>query len=200
MDYLDIGFITRSAVMQVVIFSIVPFLWWRLKYKKKSTFFKWIGLYKPVRVVSTKSVVIAIMLYFFIWLITLFISKDISSNFEGMGIVGVVPSLIVCFIQNGVCEEILFRGFIGKRLISKFGKNNGILMQAILFGGMHIALALALNMNINISLIIGYFVFPTIAGWLLGYIDEKVYNGSIIPSILLHGVINFSRDLLLMFA
>lgn len=65
---------------------------------------------------------------------------------------------------------------------------------------MHIALALALNMTLNSSLFIGYFMFPTIAGWLLGYIDEKVYNGSIIPSILLHGVINFSRDLILMFA
>lgn len=200
MDYLDIGFVTRSAIMQVVMFSIVPFLWWRLKYKKESTFFKWIGLYKPVRVVSTKSVVRVIVGYFLVWIMTLFISKDISSNFEGMGIAAAVPSLIVCFIQNGLSEEILFRGFIEKRLIAKFGKNNGILMQAILFGVMHIALALALNMTLNSSLFIGYFMFPTIAGWLLGYIDEKVYNGSIIPSILLHGVINFSRDLILMFA
>lgn len=200
MDYLDIGFVTRSAIMQVVMFSIVPFLWWRLKYKKESTFFKWIGLYKSVRVVSTKSVVRVIVGYFLVWIMTLFISKDISSNFEGMGIAAAVPSLIVCFIQNGLSEEILFRGFIEKRLIAKFGKNNGILMQAILFGVMHIALALALNMTLNISLFIGYFMFPTIAGWLLGYIDEKVYNGSIIPSILLHGVINFSRDLILMFA
>ncbi|MGL4911842.1 MAG: CPBP family glutamic-type intramembrane protease [Romboutsia sp.] len=199
MDYLDIGFVTRSAIMQVVIFSIVPFLWWRLKYKKESTFFKWIGLYKPVKSTSTKSVVIVIVGYFLMWVISRFISNEVSSNFTSMGIAAVIPSLIVCFIQNGLCEEILFRGFIGKRLISKFGDSNGILMQAILFGTMHIALALALDMSINMSLLIGYFIFPTMAGWILGYIDEKVYNGSIIPSILLHGIVNFIRDLFFIF-
>ncbi|MRN26206.1 hypothetical protein EAI30_16455 [Romboutsia ilealis] len=28
--------------------------------------------------------------------------------------VAIIPSFITCFIQNGLCEEILFRGFIGK--------------------------------------------------------------------------------------
>lgn len=40
---------------------------------------------------------------------------------------------------------------------------------------------------------------PTAGGWLLGYIDEKKYNGSIIPSILLHGLVNFVRDMLMAF-
>ncbi|WP_279265744.1 hypothetical protein [Romboutsia sp. Marseille-P6047] len=35
---------------------------------------------------------------------------------------------------------------------------------------------------------------------MLGYIDEKIYNGSIVPSILLHGIVNFGRDIMLIFS
>ncbi|MEG0857473.1 MAG: CPBP family intramembrane glutamic endopeptidase [Terrisporobacter sp.] len=199
MDYLNIGFISRSAIMQIIVFSIVPFLWWAIKYRKKCTFFKWVGLYKPVKSVPIKQVIIFIGIYFSMWVVSYFISGEISSNFENLGAAAIIPSFIVCFIQNGLCEEILFRGFVGKRLIRKFGKDKGILMQAILFGFMHIALALLLDLPINPSMIVGYFIFPTIAGWMLGYIDEKIYNGSIVPSILLHGFVNFGRDIMLIF-
>lgn len=199
MDYLNIGFVMRSGIMQVIVFSLIPFLCWVIKYKKQDNFFKWIGLYKPVKLVSNKKATIAMVIYFAAFILSYIISKEVSSNFENMGAVGIVPSLIVCFIQNGLSEEILFRGFIGKRLIAKFGKVSGILMQAVLFGFMHIALALAMNLPINISLMVSYFIIPTIAGWMLGYIDEKIYNGSIIPSIVLHGIVNFTRDLMLMF-
>ena len=199
MDYLNVGFMVRSAIMQTIVFSIVPFLWWVIKYKKECTFFRWIGLYKATKLVSRKKSVIPMMIYFTVFIVSYFISQDVSSNFENMGFVAIVPSLIVCFIQNGLCEEILFRGFIGKRLISKFGKNSGILMQAILFGFMHIGLALAMDLSININLLVSYFIIPTTAGWMLGYIDEKIYNGSIVPSILLHGMVNFARDVMLIF-
>ena len=199
MDYLNIGFVMRSGIMQVIVFSLIPFLCWLIKYKKQDNFFKWIGLYKPVKLVSNKKATIAMVIYFAVFILSYIISKEVSSNFENMGAVGIVPSLIVCFIQNGLSEEILFRGFIGKRLSAKFGKVSGILMQAVLFGFMHIALALAMNLPINISLMVSYFIIPTIAGWMLGYIDEKIYNGSIIPSIVLHGIVNFTRDLMLMF-
>lgn len=199
MDYLNIGFVMGSGIMQVIVFSLIPFLCWLIKYKKQDNFFKWIGLYKPVKLVSNKKATIGMVIYFAVFILSYIISKEVSSNFENMGAVGIVPSLIVCFIQNGLSEEILFRGFIGKRLIAKFGKVSGILMQAVLFGFMHIALALAMNLPINISLMVSYFIIPTIAGWMLGYIDEKIYNGSIIPSIVLHGIVNFTRDLMLMF-
>ena len=116
------------------------------------------------------------------------------------GIVGAfLVRIPVAYVMSKIEPVSLFRGFIGKRLIAKFGKVSGILMQAVLFGFMHIALALAMNLPINISLMVSYFIIPTIAGWMLGYIDEKIYNGSIIPSIVLHGIVNFTRDLMLMF-
>lgn len=199
MDYLDIGFVLRGAVMQVVVFSIVPFLWWIVKYKKQSTFSRWIGLYKPVENTDKKKIVIVICGYFLVWLIASLVS-DISSNFYTIGLKAIVPSFIVCFIQNGVAEEILFRGFIGKRLIKRFGVDIGNIIQAVLFGMLHIALALATGSTINITILVGYFIIPFIGGWMLGYMDEKIYNGSIIPGIILHGITNFMRDMILAFA
>ena len=114
MDYLNIGFVMGSGIMQVIVFSLIPFLCWVIKYKKQDNFFKWIGLYKPVKLVSNKKATIAMVIYFAAFILSYIISKEVSSNFENMGAVGLVPSLIVCFIQNGLSEEILFRGFIGK--------------------------------------------------------------------------------------
>lgn len=197
MNYLDIGFVLRSAVMQVIVFSMVPFLWWLFRHRKDTSFFKWVGLHKPKKSTCARKVLLVIIGYFGVWIVSSYLSQDISSNFEGLGVAAIVPSFLVCFIQNGLCEEILFRGFIGKRFISKFGTTSGIWLQAILFGLMHIVLALMVEEPLNISLVTSYFILPTIGGWMLGYIDEKIYNGSIIPSVLLHGVVNFTRDMIL---
>lgn len=132
MNYLDIGFVMRSAVMQIIVFSMIPFLWGLFKYRKDIGFLRWVGLHKPMKSVYTNKVIIVIIGYFLVWLLSSYLSQDISSNFEGLGFAAIVPSLIVCFVQNGLCEEILFGGFIGKRLISKFGINIGIGLQAIL--------------------------------------------------------------------
>ena len=40
-------------------------------------------------------------------------------------------------IQTGLSEEILFRGFLGKRLIAKFGFAVGNVVQGLLFGTLH---------------------------------------------------------------
>ena len=196
---MNLGYIFRGAIMQIVVFSFNPFVYWLIKYKKQTPFFQWIGLFKPIKNVSYKKAIVSIVCYFLIWIIASLVSKP-SSNYTGIGVVAIFPSLIVCFIQNGLCEELLFRGFIGKRLISKLGKNKGNITQAIVFGAVHILLAIATETPINILNFIGFFIVPVVGGWTLGYINEYIYNGSIIPSIILHGIINFLRDMILAFS
>ena len=49
-------------------------------------------------------------------------SENVSANiYTGLGLIAVIPALLKTFIANGFCEEVLFRGFISKRLINKFG-------------------------------------------------------------------------------
>ena len=42
--------------------------------------------------------------------------------------------------QTGLSEEILFRGFLAKRLISRFGFATGNLLQGLVFGILHLSL------------------------------------------------------------
>jgi hypothetical protein len=65
-----------SALLQVVLFSFIPFVWW-LVAGRKENFFKWIGLKKPnlevslVRLCITTMVVagiyIAAMVFLSLW-------------------------------------------------------------------------------------------------------------------------------------
>ena len=35
-----------GAVFQVILFALIPFVWWLISAKKKTNFFEWIGLKK----------------------------------------------------------------------------------------------------------------------------------------------------------
>lgn len=97
--------------------------------------------------------------------------------------------LIIALIKTSFSEEILFRGFIAKRLIHKFGFKAGNFWQAIVFGLVHLLLFGLLSNTAFLPLMI-IFVFSTFAGWAIGYIKEKYANGSIIPGWIAHGLGN----------
>lgn len=201
-----------TIIGNMVIFLIIPFIWWLMRYRKKVSFFKWVGLIKPKLVCNWKWIIVFGVAYCFFYLfdVTIFMSdkdlellqtsEDISSNmYAGLGLVAVIPALLKTFIANGFCEEVLFRGFISKRLCNKFGKIPGVIIQGVLFGLMHNAIYMIGGLEISFGYHIVLFIFTGMGGLLLGLLDEKIYNGSIIPSIFLHGLGNFIQNLLVMF-
>ncbi|MBU3110232.1 CPBP family intramembrane glutamic endopeptidase [Clostridium lacusfryxellense] len=193
---MDLGFILKGTIMQFIVFSFSPFIWWLIKHRKQTTFFKWIGLFKPKKIVSNKGVIFAIAGYMIILLITHIptitkYTQPSANKYSGLTFEAVIPILIVCFIQNGVCEEVLFRGFLGKRFIAIFGVKVGNVSQAICFGIAHV---LFFSGDIMITYIL-LMITTSVGGWMLGYFNEKIFNGSIIPSILLHGLGNFLMNM-----
>ena len=105
-----------------------------------------------------------------------------------LGANSIIILLIIAIFKTSFAEEILFRGFIAKRLISVFGFKKGNTLQAIIFGILHTVLFAVITTNfIFLSLI---FIFPTIAAYVFGYLNEKKANGSIIPSWIAHGLAN----------
>ena len=90
-------------------------------------------------------------------------------------------------IQTGLSEEILFRGFLGKRLIHKFGFITGNITQALLFGLLHGVMFFS---AVGLAVAVFITMFSGFIGWGMGYINEKHANGSILPSWLIHGVGN----------
>ena len=186
-----------GAIGQLVIFCLIPFIWWLISGKQKESFLKWLGInkihfdQKPIVIIVTTLFVITIYCLSILYCINN-ISNDITlagSNFKGMGMYGIVAAVFYGFIRTGLSEEIIFRGFILKRLQNKFGFFIANSIQALLFGLLH-GLPFGL-MTQNIVVIIVLTILPGLFGFYEGYVNEKWCNGSIIPSWLLHGTMNF---------
>ena len=72
-------------------------------------------------------------------------------------------------------------------------------MQAVLFGLMHNALFLLAGLDVGLWYHTLMFLFTGAGALFLGWLNEKIYNGSIIPGILLHGAGNFISSMLVAF-
>lgn len=191
---MDYGFIVKSIILQVTVFCFIPFVYWLLHAKKQSSFSKYVGIYAPQKNVSVKKITIFAGFYFVIYWIVHFtaiseITQPSAGNFKGLGWVAVIPAFLVSFIQQAMAEEILFRGFIMKRLISRVGLTVGNIIQAAIFGSIHVLFSISDSKQLLAYVII--FISTAAGGWLLGYLSEKLFNGSIIPGILVHGTGNF---------
>lgn len=199
MGNLDLGFIIRSVILQLVVFSLIPIIWWCFKGRKKETFLNYFGLTKP-KSFNKKSFYV-VLIYCVIWSIThlpIFTqyTQTSSNAYLGLGISAILPIILVSFIQQGLSEELLFRGFINKRLVNKMGFQIGTTLQAILFGAMHVIFSS--NTNLGATIII--FGTTFIGGYCLGYLSEKSFKGSIIPAIILHGLGNCIINLIQAFS
>lgn len=203
----------KTAVANTIVFAFIPLIWWFIKHRKEVSFFEWIGLYKPQ--LKSKIWVLALfaVLYYFFYnfdftklvnpetLKEIENSSSVAANaFAGIGTMAILPALIENFIANGLAEEILYRGFLCKRFCGKLGASKGIVLQAVLFGLMHNIIYIIAGLNVGLWYHTLTFIFTGTGALLLGYLNEKIFNGSIVPSILLHGTGNFIASMLVAFS
>ena len=117
-----------TAIINLIVFSLIPFIWWFCRHRKKEKFIRWIGIYTPCLKSKWWVLLIFAVLYYFFYsfdftrlvdsstLEYIENSESVSANaFAGLGIAAILPALIENFIANGVAEEILYRGFLCKR-------------------------------------------------------------------------------------
>lgn len=196
--------LTISSILQVIILSLIPLIWWLCTDRKNSNFINWLG-FKKTKITDKRKFILAFLVTIPILLmpayliIPIFVSgtEMATSQFLGQGISALIPALIYSFVQTGLSEEIFFRGFLNKRLINKLGFNLGNFIQGLLFGLLHGCMFISicgLFGAVVITLITGF------VGYLMGFINEKLSNGSIIPSWLLHGCSNLIASLIAMFS
>lgn len=188
--------IILSAIIQVVVLSIIPFIWWYLTAKKKENFFHWIGLKKPVIKGSLKKLISIIVIASVVYSILMVIimtqlmgnTDTATSQFSNQGW-KVLPSILIyAVIQTGLSEEIFFRGFLGKRFISRLGFKVGNTIQAVLFGLIHGIPFGLITGNVLITILL--ILLPGSIGWVQGWINERGSSGSIIPSWITHAILN----------
>lgn len=192
-----------SSVMQIILFSLIPLIWWLITARKKESFFKWIGLKKIEKENKKSSVVnmlpIAIS-YLIVSFITIHLIKDIetvTSEFAGMGVSALLPALIYAIFNTALPEEILFRGFLLKRIASKFGYMIANIIQSTIFGLLH---GFMFFYVLGIVKTIVIIFFTGIIAFAMGYINEKKANGSILPSWFIHALSNIFASIVAMFS
>jgi membrane protease YdiL (CAAX protease family) len=115
---------------------------------------------------------------------------SISGHFRELGFS--VPVLIMigltAIFKTALAEEILFRGFLAKRLMACLGYGWGNLVQALIFGLIHLALFAMISRNWFFLIFI--FAFSGLGAYISAYLNEKRANGSIIPGWIAHALAN----------
>lgn len=190
-----------SSLIQIVLFSLIPFVYWYFKGRKNHKFTEWIGLKRIKRI--DKTLILSIFIVTITYLIIgIFLLKSLSvvnnatSEFVGLRFKAILAIIIYAAFNTALPEEILFRGFVLKRLVSKIGFNNGNIIQSILFGLIHGMMFFPIVGVLKSLLII--FATASIA-FAMGYINEKLSDGSILPSFIIHSVSNLVAGLYVAF-
>lgn len=189
-----------STVLQLAVFTLIPFIFFLFRKNKSIKFFEYIGFYKPtghsvILVIITAIVLVitgvSLIIYNEGMREIILAPKSVTGMIRGLGFnfTSVIVLLITALIKTSLSEEIFFRGFIAKRLIVLFGFSAGNILQAAIFGAVHLFLFWKI-MNAELFFLVFIFIFSTLAGWIIGLIKEKYANGSIIPGWIAHGLGN----------
>ena len=192
-----------SGIMELLIVSVIPFITWLIWSRKKVGFFDWIGL-KPIQSQQKGRLVLIIFgftllsfLLSFVLFRWLYSIKTGFADFSGKGI-GALPTILaIAILGTALPEEIFFRGFLLKRLQGKLGFLGANLVQSLLFGLMH-ALMFIQQTDVLIAMVI--FAYTSLIAYVLGAINEKKANGSILPSVFIHALANTVVGLLFAFS
>ena len=190
-----------ESVVQVLLFSLIPFLVWFITARKEGSFFGWIGFKKPACKAWQKTILLTVVVsLFYICLVTLSAKllpegvTTVGSQFAGRGISALPEVIFYAFLRTALSEEIFFRGFILKRVQDRAGFAVGNAAQAVLFGLMHgVPFGLITKSVFSFLLLT---LLPGLMGWYQGWLNEKRCGGSIVPSWILHGCINFASGIL----
>ena len=181
-----------SSVVQVLLFTLIPFIWWLVTARKKENFFSWIGLKKPVG--DKKTILLFILGAFVICeVIGMTLNNTIwktdwnVSAFAGQGSSGILPAILFSYLHTAFSEEILYRGFLQKRLQKALGFTAGTIVQAFIFGASHVVLSINL---ITFAEGVALLLYPMLPAILIAFINEKKCEGSILPGWLIHGTLN----------
>lgn len=181
-----------SAFVQLALILVLPLAWWALTARRATGFASWIGLHRPTWDERRAHRVVAILAWVAIGAASTALLQSLSgqvpaARFAGQGFGGIMPVLLFAIIQTSLAEEILFRGFLGKRIIARRGFAFGNCAQAFVFGLLHVALFASFADPVPL-LLIG--ILTGASGWIAGWLNEKSAGGSILPGWALHASAN----------
>ena len=182
-----------SSIVQIIVFTIVPFICWLIFARKKEGFFKWIGLKKVENGKENKTllwVLLITLLFSGLAVFVLYSLKGIetaTSEFAGLKETAIPAILVYAIFNTALSEEILFRGFLLKTGGKKIGFAERNILQGLVFGVIHGMMFFSLVGTVKAIIIVA---FSGLIGMFMGFVDEKKAGGSIIPSWCIHAIAN----------
>lgn len=192
-----------SAFIQILYIILLPSIWWFLTVRGKVPFIEWIGLKSIKRVKDSYLIAWIIggfllftIFYMFVFPLTRSIETAISV-FSGMGYKALPSILIYSILQTSLPEELLFRGFLLKRMANHMPFVFANTIQAFAFGLLH-GVLFASVVSLEVTFFIIFFT-GAIAAY-LGFVNEKKAGGSILPSCLMHATANILSGLISAFS
>lgn len=189
-----------NSLLEIILFSLLPFLFWYFSARKQERFTDWIGL-KKIKGAKKTALAIILVTVFYLAISLVFLKglnniESATSEFQGLGFAALPAIFIYAVFNTSFPEEILFRGFILKRLVNKLGFAKANFIQSLLFGLLHGVMFFPLVGNLKTILII---LLTSLAAFVMGYVNEKISGGSIIPSWIIHAISNFIAGIYLAF-
>ena len=182
-----------EGIIQLILFSVLPLIWWLVTARKKKSFWSFIGL-KKIQCAKKNNTYVwiagvsaAFLLLSVFMLYSVRGVETAATNFSGLKLSALPAILVYAVLKTALSEEIVFRGFILKGLSAKFGFNAGNIVQSVLFGLMHGIMFFSLTSAVKTVIII---LFTGGIGWFMGYINEKKADGSILPGWCIHSIAN----------
>ncbi len=190
---------TISALLQVLLFTLLPFLIYLVRQRSTAGFLRYIGLYGS----PAKALYLALAVSLLFALPTLGLAlfdtgfrellldpNSVTGQLRqmGFGVEAIYVWFVLALVKTALAEEIFFRGFIAKRLITRLGYQFGNWSQATIFGLVHVILFASITSNF--FYLIAIFLFPTIGAYASVYLNEKLGQGSIAPGWVAHGLAN----------
>ncbi len=198
-----------SAVLQVIVFSLIPFLVFLFRKRKEITFFEYIGLVRPT-LISVKYAIVTSLLFVGVGVVMVFVDEDVreivvappsvTGKIREVSSTGVALVLIaiVALVKTSFAEEVFFRGFVARRLMVWLGYIWGNWIQSLFFGAVHVFLFWKL-MNPSLWVLLFIFALATLGGAVIGWIKEKYAHGSIVPGWIAHALGNTISYLMIVF-
>lgn len=173
-----------QAITQLVLFTLIPFLWWFFTERKegKRSFFDWIGLKKIRCKGAVKLLILGTLAYSLAMVLTLsFAGGQLPGwpDLYGLGLAGLPVLLVYALVTTGFTEELFFRGFLLKRFIDKDDFDVANISQAMLFG-LFSAILFFGAMSFWKALLLSVLYAALAYG--LGWVNEKKGGGSLLLS------------------
>lgn len=185
-----------SALLQIAILTLIPFLWYVISKKRVKDFGNCIGFSFSLKSCFKLSIyllcatyLMSMIPYFYLYFNgTISYSGFVAESFrqDRLSIQTVMVIIIWAVLHTSLSEEIFFRGFIGKNLIGKLGYLKGNIIQDLIFGFIHIPAVITAGVIPTIIIVLT----TGSIGFILGWLCHKKANGSILYGWMIHAMVN----------